>query len=60
MFSTALGFLNKFGKDDDIDEQKVVQQHEQVYQQGQGNKMDASSIGSYVICQLPSGCAMKG
>jgi hypothetical protein len=55
MFSTALGFLSKFGKDDDIDEQKVVQEHEKVYQQGQGSQMDAKSIGSYVYI---SSCAM--
>ena len=55
MFSSALGFISKFGKDDqDIDEQKVVEQHEKVYQQGQGSQMDASSIGSYVLLLLAS------
>ena len=54
MFSSALGFISKFGKDDqDIDEHKVMQQHEKVYQQGQGSQMDASSIGSYVFALFP-------
>jgi hypothetical protein len=47
LFSSALGFLKGFSKDDnDVDEEKVVQQHQQVYDQGKASQMSASSIGS--------------
>jgi len=49
LFSQAFNFIGNMNKDDnDIDEDRVQQEHKQAYDQGNAGNMSASSIGSCV------------
>ncbi|WWD00571.1 hypothetical protein V866_007506 [Kwoniella sp. B9012] len=52
LFSTAMSFLGNMNKDDgDVDEDKVQQQHQQAYGQGNASGMSANAIGSAAALQ---------
>ncbi|WRT64782.1 uncharacterized protein IL334_001716 [Kwoniella shivajii] len=52
LFSTAMGFLGNMNKDDsDVDEDKVQQQHDEAYSQGNAGGMSANAIGSAAAMQ---------
>ncbi|WVR04614.1 hypothetical protein IAU60_001625 [Kwoniella sp. DSM 27419] len=52
LFSTAMGFLGNMNKDDtDVDEDRVQQQHQEAYGQGNAGNMSANAIGSAAALQ---------
>ncbi|OCF32621.1 beta-flanking protein [Kwoniella heveanensis CBS 569] len=52
LFSTAMSFLGGMNKDDnDVDEQKVQQEHQQAYGQGNAGSMSANAIGAAAAMQ---------
>ena len=55
LFSQAFSFISNMNKDDDnIDEDKVQQEHKQAYEKGNAGSMSASAMGRCVfISRLP-------
>ncbi|WVF69820.1 hypothetical protein IAT40_004599 [Kwoniella sp. CBS 6097] len=52
LFSTAMSFLGGMNKDDnDVDEDRVQQEHQQAYGQGNASNMSANSIGAAAAMQ---------
>ncbi|WVQ98042.1 hypothetical protein IAU59_005164 [Kwoniella sp. CBS 9459] len=52
LFSTAMSFLGGMNKDDnDVDEQRVQQEHQQAYGQGNAGNMSANAIGAAAAMQ---------
>jgi len=49
LFSQAFSFISNMNKDDgNIDENRVQQEHQQAYQQGNAGSMSASAMGRCV------------
>lgn len=53
LFGNAMGFLKSGNADveSDVDEQGVMNAHQQAYSQGNGSQMDASSMGAAAALQ---------